>query len=67
MERVDQLNAQLSESERFGVLGWCSENYSRFEREYVRVFPGSKARVREYKFFAIFAAGALLMAVAVFL
>jgi hypothetical protein len=67
MGRVDQLNALLPESERFGVLGWYSEKYSRFEREYARVFPGSKARAREFKFFAIFAAGALLMAAAMFL
>jgi hypothetical protein len=63
MERVDEVDKLLPEGDRFNVLWWYAGKYRRFENEYRRLFPDSEARNREFRFFVIFAAALIVMAV----
>ncbi len=53
MDRVDEVNKLLPKDRRFELLWWHYGKRQRFENEYRRLFPGSKARNREIKLFII--------------
>ena len=61
MNRLDQVNAHLPENERFEVLWWYPGKHQRFEQAYARIFPESKARIKERKLLVVGAIGLLLM------
>jgi hypothetical protein len=57
MERVEEVNKLLPENQPFNILWWHAGKYLRFENSYRRLFPGSKARNREFKLLVIFRSG----------
>ena len=47
LERIEKVNDQLPEDQRFAALAWYYGKRRRFEREYERLFPDRKLRRKE--------------------
>ena len=47
LDRVEQVNARLTEGKQFEALGWWPTKRWRFEKEYERLFPDRALRRKE--------------------
>src|SRR5260221_4140611 len=45
-EMMDKVNEKLSEREQFTALGWYFSKYQRLHREYERLYPDGRLRLK---------------------